>query len=84
MLSNKDFERMSKIVEKDIENKAFVYSELDENPHAPKTAACGNPFNVMVLTASLINMTIDRLGVSRLEYMHELNKMLKEVRGENE
>jgi len=82
MLSNKDFERMSKIVEKDIENKAFVYSELDENPHVPKTAACGNPFNVMVLTASLINMTVDKLGVSRLEYMHELNKMLKEVRGE--
>lgn len=82
MLSNEDFKRMSKIVEKDIENKAFVYSELDEKPHIPKTAACGNPFNVMVLTASIINMTIDRLGISRLEYMHELNKMLKEVRGE--
>lgn len=82
MLSNKDFERMSKIVEKDIENKAFVYSELDEKPHIPKTAVCGNPFNATVLIASLINMTIDRLGVSRLEYMHDLNQMLKEVRGE--
>jgi hypothetical protein len=84
MLSEKDFKRMVEVVHKDIENKAFVYAEFDENPHVPKAAACGDVLNATFLITSLINQMIDRTGMSRLEYMHLLNQVLKDVRGENE
>jgi hypothetical protein len=84
MLSEKDLKKMSEIVYKDLENKAFVYAELDETPHVPRVSACGDGFNATVLIASLINQMIDRTGMSRLEYMHFLNQVLKDARGENE
>lgn len=83
MLSEKDFKEMCKVAHKDIENKAFVFGEIDKN-HVPKVAACGNYLNTMVIIASLINQTIENTGVSRIDYIHDLNQMLKEARGENE
>ena len=82
MLSEEKLKEMSEVVNNDRENKAFIYGELDGIVDHAKVAAYGNPLNIMMLTACLINMTIKKLDVSRLEYMHELNTALKAIRGE--
>ena len=82
MLSDEKLKEMGEAVNNDRKNKSFIYAELDEKVDYAKTSTYGNPLNIMLLTACLINTTIKKLGIPRLEYMHELNKTLKAIRGE--
>ncbi len=82
MLSNEKLKEMGEEVNNDRENKAFIYGELDKIVDHATFAVYGNLFNTMTLTACLINATIKKFGISRLEYMHELNTALKAIRGE--